>query len=217
MCRGTYLIQQGLKDNGYDPGKLDGLWGPHTELALKAFLAAGGKLRTPAPMPIASDLPWMAIARSKLGLHERDDNAELRAFLRSDDKTLGDPAVLPWCGDFVETCIKLGAPAEELPGDLGANPYWARHWQGFGVACVPTYGAVVVFERGPTSGHVGFLVGQDAVNFYVLGGNQSDGVCVVPITKTRMLASRWPVTFARRPTHLPAMTQGNMTISTNEA
>ena len=38
----------------------------------------------------------------------------------------------PWCGDFVETCIRAALPDEPLPGALGINPYWARNWLLFG-------------------------------------------------------------------------------------
>jgi hypothetical protein len=65
--------------------------------------------------------PWMDLGLSKLGLREGRDNIELAAFLKSDGKTLGDPAKLPWCGDFVETCIARTLSMEGLP----ANPYLA--------------------------------------------------------------------------------------------
>ncbi|BCH31283.1 hypothetical protein MesoLjLc_32130 [Mesorhizobium sp. L-8-10] len=61
--------------------------------------------------------PWIAIARAKIGQHEKIYNKKLRDWLKSDGHALGDPAKLPWCGDFVETCLALA-----LPG----NPYWAR-------------------------------------------------------------------------------------------
>lgn len=36
------LIQTGLRDLGYDPGKVDGLWGPKTQAASVALVAANG-------------------------------------------------------------------------------------------------------------------------------------------------------------------------------
>tara|TARA_R110002126_G_scaffold44153_2_gene126133 strand:+ start:545 stop:1216 length:672 start_codon:yes stop_codon:yes gene_type:complete len=50
----------------------------------------------------------------------------------------------------------------------------------------PITGAVLVFERG-SGGHVGFAIGQDDTNFYVLGGNQSDAVTVARIAKSLLL------------------------------
>ncbi len=101
---------------------------------------------------------------------------------------------------------------------LQVHPYFARNWTGFGVKRTPTYGAVLVFERGPNSGHVGFCVGEslDGKAFLVLGGNQGDTVSVVPIAKSRMLACRWPATFPLRPINLPRMSV-TQALSTNEA
>lgn len=183
----------------------DGAFGPRTLAASLAIL------------PEARDeLPWITEARAVIGLHELRDNAALVAWLKSDGKRLGDPAKLPWCGDFVETAIKRGLPDEPFPGTLGQNPYWARNWISFGRRSDLTYGAVVVFERGPQSGHVGFAVGQDGDRLMVLGGNQGNAVSVVPIARSRLLACRWPLLFPARPIHLPRMTSAQAT-SFNEA
>src|SRR5690606_38980162 len=140
-------------------------------------------------------LPWLAEAERRKGLHERRDGAKLAAFLRSDGATLGDPTALPWCGDFVETCMALALPEEPLP----ANPYLARNWLSFGVPCAPVRGAVLVFWRGSpkgSAGHVGFHAGEDAEAFHVLGGNQSDSVSMARIAKARLLGARWPRSVA---------------------
>lgn len=186
---------------------VDGDFGPAT-LAASLGLINGG----------TTDLPWLVEGRKVMGLHELRDNAALRAWLKSDGRGLGDPKALPWCGDYVETCIRLGLPAEPLPGAVGANPYFARNWAQFGVVSPPTYGAVLVFERGPTSGHVGFCVGEATTGdaFMVLGGNQGDRVSVVPIAKSRLIACRWPATWHVLPTRLPRMTLAEA-LSTNEA
>lgn len=217
MSENLRLIQRGLSGLGYDPGAHDGLWGPKTEAATRAMLSAAGRAAAPSATLAVTDLPWMAEAKRVLGRHEGRDNGWLRSWLKSDGKTLGDPAKLPWCGDFVETCIRLALPGEPFPGALGENPYWARNWLGLGASIAPTYGAVLVFERGPSSGHVGFAVGQDASTFFVLGGNQSDSVTVARIAKTRLLGARWPSTFARPdiPRLAPMVSGGP--ISTNEA
>lgn len=189
---------------------VDGDFGPKT-------LGASLGLLNGAPAG-PDDLPWMVEGRKVMGLHEVRDNARLRAWLKTDGKTLGDPAALPWCGDFVETCIKLALPGEPLPGVVGANPYFARNWAQFGIVSPPTYGAVLVFERGPSSGHVGFCVGEATTGaaFMVLGGNQGDTVSVVPIAKSRLIACRWPATVPVRPVHLPRLTL-SQALSTNEA
>lgn len=217
MSANLRLIQQGLSGLGYDPGPLDGLWGPKTEAATRAMISASGRPAAPAAPQAVTDLPWMIEAKRVLGRHEVRDNGWLRNWLKSDGKTLGDPAQLPWCGDFVETSIRLALPGEPFPGALGQNPYWARNWLGLGASIAPTYGAVMVFERGPTSGHVGFAVGQDASSYFVLGGNQRDSVIVAEIAKGRLLGTRWPSTHPRPATpRLPQMVSGGP-ISTNEA
>lgn len=208
-------IQQGLKDLSYDPGPVDGFWGARTKAAIDQLSLNGGKPRQQSLD--TSDLPWMIHGRRVLGLHESRNNAELKAFLKSDGRTLGDPAVLPWCGDFVETCIRLGQPAEVFPGNLGANPYWARNWNLFGIKSEPTYGAIAVFERGANAGHVGFLAGQDSTAYHVLGGNQSNTISVARIAKERMIGCRWPSTFPTRPIKLANIASGKLALSTNEA
>lgn len=219
MSKGTADIQRGLASLGYAPGVVDGIFGPKTKAAAEAWLAARG---APAPrgrpvlVDAVTDAPWMAEAKRVLGRHEVRDNGWLRGWLRSDGKTLGDPAKLPWCGDFVETCIRLALPVEPFPGALGQNPYWARNWLRLGEAITPCTGAVLVFARG-SGGHVGFAVGQDADAFHVLGGNQSNAATVARIAKSRLLGARWPVSFPRpaNPT-LPRMTRDGK-LSTNEA
>ena len=131
----------------------------------------------------------MELALRKRGLHEGRDNAELRKFLKSDGPTLGDPAKLPWCGDFVETCIAVSLPDVGIPN----NPYLARNWLKFGNTVDPCFGAVMVFWRGSrsgTSGHVGFYYSEDADTYHVLGGNQSNSVNVSKMKKDRFLGAR---------------------------
>jgi uncharacterized protein (TIGR02594 family) len=161
------------------------------------------------------ELPWIVEGKKPFGWHETRDNAKLRAWLRSDGKTLGDPKALPWCGDYVETAIKNSIPNEPFPGDLGKNPYWARNWALLGVATPPVYGCILVFQR-DGGGHVGFAVGEDATDYYVLGGNQSDSVNIARLAKTRMVASRWPATFKNPNRALPKLQPTNIPRTTNE-
>ena len=198
--------------------EIDGIEGPKTTGTLLAA-ARAGRLSVTAMPPRAATvqaLPWISALQTVFGLHETRDKASLAAWLRLDGKTLGDPSALPWCGDAVETAIKLSLPREPFPGAVGENPYFARNWAQFGRKVNPSYGAIGVFERGPNAGHVGFLVGQGVTSFFVFGGNQGDSVSVVAIAKTRLLAARWPVTAQSDPDLLPKMDGSKIPKSVNE-
>lgn len=203
-------IQAKLKGTGFDPGPIDGLMGRMTLDAIRRFQQqhylvvdgiAGEKtikalfgitaVEAVKKTPAVVSTPWLDLAIQKKGLNEKTNNAALRAFLKSDGKTLGDPAVFPWCGDFVETCVAITCPKEFLP----ANPYLARNWMKFGQPTPPRLGAIAIFSRGTNGidGHVTFVVGQGPGVLYCLGGNQSNGVSVVPIKIDRLLGCRWPL------------------------
>lgn len=208
--------QRRLLAHGFNPGKVDSMWGRNTRNAVIAFqkaknLSQTGMLDEPTVLKLRakSDLgdipdiepgaelheqfPWIQLVLQKKGLHEGKNNKELSRFLKSDGKTLGDPSKLPWCGDLVETAIALALPREALP----TNPYLARNWLKYGAPqAAPAYGDVLVFWRGKpkgTSGHVGFYVGEDATHFHVLGGNQSNTISVARIAKSRLLGARSPL------------------------
>ena len=115
------LILSGLEKLGHSPGAIDGLWGLRTVRAMKALLAANGRAASVAP---PGPLPWITEAKSALGRHEARDRSWLMDWLKRDGRSLGDPAKNPWCGDFMETCIRMALPGEPLLGALGTNPYW---------------------------------------------------------------------------------------------
>lgn len=233
----TLDIQRRLIELGYDPGPADGIRGRRTIAAVKAFqkarrIAADGivgpvtlgklfsedKQPTGAVQDAPDAAPWLDLARRKMGLHESRDNGVLRAFLKLGKGTIGDPAKIPWCGDFVETCIAVALPDEALP----SNPYAAINWLKFGIACKPQPGAILVFWRGSPSGwqgHVGFYVGEDATHFHVLGGNQSNAVTITRVGKNRLRGGgcRWPVT-AMPPIGGAKVSDGaGLEVTTNEA
>lgn len=223
----TIQIQKALIAKGYDL-KADGDYGKKTDAAVRAFQKANGLFvdgdagrRTLAVLfpakpsaPVApSDVPpWVVLARSKIGLSEKFHNKELRAFLKSDGRTLGNPAKQPWCGDFVETCIALKVPHDVLP----SNPYYALNWKTFGRPLKePALGAVMVFSR-PGGGHVGFYEGERKDAYYVLGGNTANAVRRSWIAKSRLKAIRWPKSVALPTTGRLISTAGGR-LSENEA
>ena len=206
------LIQSGLDKLGHSPGAIDGKWGVRTARALKQLLSANGRSAALAP---PGPLPWVTEAKTALGRNEARDRNWLMDWLKRDGRSLGDPSKNPWCGDFVETCIRVALPDEPLLGALGTNPYWARNWLLFGREVQPIIGAVLIFERG-SGGHVGFAIGQDDAHFYVLGGNQSDAVTIARIAKSRLLGARWPATYPPRLQRLLTMNPGEFLATTNE-
>ena len=216
-------IQQALKDKGFDPGRIDGVWGRKTIAAVKLFqseqgLTADGVVgpRTKAalfggatpvpqpdgdtPMPQANGLilPWFEEAKHLMGTEEIAGPRSNREILDwADDLDIHYPNDdIPWCGLFVAHCVGATLPLEPLP----ANPLGARRWERFGERTQPRLGAVMVFWRiSPTDGrgHVGFYAGEDDDAYQILGGNQSDSVCLTWIEKRRFLNAHWPQSAAK--------------------
>lgn len=233
-----YSLQTRLNELGFDAGKPDGIAGPKTAGAFDQFLrderiscfdvtVKDGKLIATAPIEpvqgkIQSDhkIPWMAQAYDHIGLHETSNNKALKRFLRSDNATIGDPAVFPWCGDFVQTCLKLGLPDEPFTGRVQKNPYLAKNWRDFGEPCVGMEGAVGIFYRGDPKGpygHVAFYVGEDDLYYYILGGNQANKVSITKIAKSRCLGWRFPVTGRQYRSGPVRISDPDIVLSTNEA
>lgn len=94
-----------------------------------------------------------------------------------------------WCSAYVNWVARLSG----LDYSQKLN---ARSWIEVGVEVDKDdidYGHLVVFWRvSKTSwkGHVGFYVAEDQDNIFVLGGNQSNQVCIKPYAKTRLLTIR---------------------------
>ncbi|MDE4297075.1 peptidoglycan-binding protein [Phaeobacter gallaeciensis] len=219
-------LQVKLQALGYYTGKIDGEIGPKSKRAIIAFKVSAGLKPTAEIGPVtiqrlgdARVLPWLSEITKVYGLHEVRDNGVLSDWLRKDGRTLGNPARLPWCGDAVETAIRLGLPGEPFPKTLLGNPYWARNWAQFGTPCDEVYGAVASFVRG-NGGHVAFVIGVSANGtlYRVRGGNQSNMINDTWISKSRLLALRWPQTAPSRLMQpLPRLSSEGATISANEA
>lgn len=149
-----------------------------------------------------SDPIWLATARRYLGVAEikgPQHNPRIIELLdRADGKDDGKPLQgiaddeVPWCASFVSGVL-------EEAGVASARSAWARSYVTWGQSLGgPAVGAIVVFERGPSSGHVGFVAGRDSKgNLMVLGGNQGDMVKLSPFAPSpppagRVLGYRWP-------------------------
>lgn len=191
----------------------DGDAGPLTQAELKKPIVAK-PVASPAPkVPPAVDPAWLSKARTYLGQKEIKGAKHNPMILRmwtlirapfTDDET-------PWCAGFV------GGVLEEV-GIKSSRSAAARSYLKWGVKISkPEIGAIVVFERGPVNGHVGFIVGKDAKgNLLVLGGNQGDMVKISPFATGRVLGYRWPAGVPLPGTGIPVLISGEA-LSTNEA
>jgi len=121
---------------------------------------------------------------------------------------------IPWCGLFAAViCFRR----VRNPAEVVKSPLWARSWISYGrSAPAPALGDVLVFSRG-TGGHVGFYAGEDATAFHVLGGNQSDKVCITRIAKSRLLAARRPPYKTQPQAVRPYQVASSGALSTNES
>ena len=137
-------------------------------------------------------IEWLEQGRSWIGLKEipgPQNNptiikwlVKLKAWWQEDET--------PWCGTFVAHCFDVCniAPASHW--------YRAKDWLNWGIVVAPRVGTVAVFNRGG-GGHVGFIVGESATHYAVLGGNQNNAVNIMNIEKNRLLGCRWPVGVAK--------------------
>jgi uncharacterized protein (TIGR02594 family) len=125
------------------------------------------------------------IAKRELGVHETGhNNPRIVEYLKCTDLDESEQEEsTPWCSAFVNYCIQTS-------GGKGTRNAMARSWLHWGKGLIsPVQGCVVVLERGNNgySGHVGFFygAGENRTLIKILGGNQSDAVCIkeYPIEK----------------------------------
>jgi uncharacterized protein (TIGR02594 family) len=224
--------QEALAALGHYNGKIDGLHGPLTIKAIKAFQTVNGLWPTgimdvPTKAKLApattkllytpSEPRWMIEARKHVGLKEvygRQHNPQILKWWQlirapfTDDET-------PWCAGYVGGVL-------ESVGIKSTRSASARSYEKWGEKLdKPLIGAIVVFWRGSKAsytGHVGFYAGRDQHgNVMVLGGNQSDRISIVPFSTVRLLGYRWPA-GEPKPGQVPVSvfkTDGR--VSTNEA
>lgn len=119
---------------------------------------------------------------------------------------------IAWCGLYVAVVVK------RANWEIVNGPLWARNWTKFGdPSPTPGLGDILVFERSG-GGHVGFYIAEDSLYYHVLGGNQSDAVNIVRVSKSRLIAARRPHwKFAQPESVKPYKVSATGTISTNES
>lgn len=111
----------------------------------------------------------------------------------------------------------MAVVAQRADKEVPKHPLWALSWSAFGAKSPSAaLGDVLVFVRN-SGGHVGLYVGEDKMAFHVLGGNQSDRVCITRIAKARLYAVRRPL-YRAQPTNVrPIHLESTGAISLNEA
>jgi uncharacterized protein (TIGR02594 family) len=161
-----------------------------TAIALRTNL----KVREALP-----DCPWIRFAIGEIGQGEIPGKARHNPRILQYHGVVGishGGDETPWCSSFVNWCMQMA-------GVPGSGKGFARSWLQWGhplSTTYPVFGCIAVFSRGvnPAQGHVGFLVGLNAHEAMILGGNQkgvghpTGEVCVRPYAKSRLLGVRWP-------------------------
>ncbi len=134
---------------------------------------------------------WLQAAWAELGVREIPGDANAPEILRY-FRDAGDDDIktetTPWCAAFVGAMLKRASIS-------GTGSLLARSYLDWGTALNEArLGAIAVFSRGddPTTGHVGFVLGEAENKLFLLGGNQNDAVTVAAFDKARLLGLRWP-------------------------
>ena len=100
----------------------------------------------------------------------------------------------PWCSSFCNWVMQQA----RLPSTHSAA---ARSWLNYGVETqAPKQGDIVVLWRDDPksfSGHVGFYMEQDQNSVSILGGNQSNKVCISKYPLNRVLSYRTWTTWTK--------------------
>lgn len=118
---------------------------------------------------------------------------------------------IPWCGLFM--AIVAQRSEKQLPKGVLTALAWANFGKAVDTAML---GDVLVFKR-KGGGHVGLYVGESYNSYFVLGGNQSDKVCITRIMKNRTHAIRRPIYNVQPETVKKYYYDNSGAVSTDEA
>lgn len=164
------------------------------------------------------ELPWIVTAEALLYTTELAGKQNNNSRIMGWAKAIGGWIAsyykndeIPWCGLFVAWCMRANDIAVEID-----NPLSALAWNKFGFKTEPCYGCVMVFSRSG-GGHVGFYISEDADNYHILGGNQSNQVNVSKVAKNRLVGARWPNKYEHLKIDGRIKRTFTGTVSTNES
>jgi len=142
-----------------------------------------------ATAPPIDEPKWLKAARAEMGVKEfvgPEHNTRILEYHKATSLKATTDEVA-WCSSFANWCM-------DRAGIAGTNSAAARSWLQWGRALAePTSGCIVVFKRGssPTSGHVAFYLETRGTGILVLGGNQSNSVCITSYPASMVLGWRW--------------------------
>lgn len=165
--------------------------------------------------------PWLEQAKKLEGIHEATKaGSEAVDQLWRDFKmsgNVGKSTSLPWCSALIGGCMERSGISTRLPEGT-KNPISkdsSQYWTQWGTKLdKPVVGAIVVFRWSPNAGHVGFVVGKTANGLLlVLGGNQSDSVCVKAFETDRIVGYYFPRNQEIKSYDLPIGTAAEMSAS----
>lgn len=142
----------------------------------------------------------LELARAELAAGVREvagsgSNPRIMKYWVDAGVTGGTSDEIPWCAVFVGAMLKNAG----MPNSGKAN---ARSYLNWGTEIEKPYpGCVAIFTRGGSSwqGHVALFLRVDGDYIWVLGGNQSDCVCIAKYHKSRLLGYRHYVAPAEKP------------------
>jgi uncharacterized protein (TIGR02594 family) len=129
----------------------------------------------------------MLHALGELGVHEIPGPGASPRIVQYDQVTTlkATSDEIPWCSSFVNWC--MSRDARLVTGSAAASS-WLSYGYGVGL----TYGAIAVLRR-PGGHHVAFVIDWDDGAIWLLGGNQSNQVCIRAFSRVNLLDARWPM------------------------
>ncbi len=136
---------------------------------------------------------WLILAYNELarGVFEVEGNGDNPRILEYHSCTTlkASEDDVPWCSSFL--CWIFEKSGYQSTGSAAA-----KSWLEWGESLdTPKEGCIAVLSRGSkdgTSGHVGIYINETPNHVMILGGNQSNKVCVQAYPKEQVIGYRWP-------------------------
>lgn len=163
----------------------DGIAGPRTIAALKAKTSVSSQ-RAPVERP-----GWLILAEGELSVREGAGAANNPRVV----KLFADAGFSGIKQDSVAWCAAAVGAMLARAGHKPSGSLAARSYESWGVGLKePVLGCIATKRRGNSSwqGHVGFVVGANATQIFLLGGNQGDAWSIAAFKRSEFTSFRWP-------------------------